>query len=62
MSKVFKKTDLMKRWGISNSTMTRWLRDKDIPHYKNKVNGRVYFDKEEIEEWEKEMLYIGNQD
>lgn len=61
--RLLTRKDLMNRWGISERTLCRWTHNKNIPYLRNKINGRVYFKKEEIEEWEKEMNMstFGNQ-
>lgn len=48
--------DLMKRWDVSERTLDRWIKSKGVPCKKNAVNGRVYFNEEEIQVWESKML------
>lgn len=55
MEKLTKK-DLQKRWGICERTLDRWKDMKGLPCHKLPVNGRIYFYKEEIEEWENKMM------
>ena len=55
MEKLTKK-DLQKRWGICERTHDRWKDMKGLPYHKLPVNGRIYFYKEEIEEWENKMM------
>lgn len=56
---MLKKKDLIERWGVSKRTIERWMKSGKLPYIKSSVNNRVYFDKEEIEEWETKMLVYG---
>lgn len=53
---MLSRKDLQKRWGISQRTLDRWRKFKNIPEHILPVNGHVYFKEEEIEVWEKKWL------
>lgn len=48
--------DLMERWGVSERTIDRWVKNKGVPHVKSPLNGRMYFNEEDIKRWETRMM------
>lgn len=54
--------DLVKRWGVSERTVDRWVKCKNVPYVKISVNGYIRFREEEIKAWETKMLMVGNDD
>lgn len=47
--------DLSKMWNVSLRSIDRYVKDKGLPHHKMPLNGRIYFEEEEIKEWEQRM-------
>lgn len=52
--------ELEQRFGVSQRTIYRWIRTKELPVHKVRVNGHNYYYEEEIVEWEKK--YFGRTD
>ena len=46
----YTKSDISKMLGISTRTIERWMKNGWIPFHKS-FNGRVTFNKQEIDEW-----------
>lgn len=46
----YTKPEISKMLGVSTRTIERWMKNRWIPFHKS-FNGRVTFDKKEIEEW-----------
>jgi len=42
---------MMKELNISYSTIYRWCRYKDMPHYKVKQSNKVLFNRNKVQDW-----------
>lgn len=58
---IMTRKDLVKRWGVCPRTVDRWVKERKVPKHVS-MTGRVWFDEEEIKEWEKKAGLPGVRD